>query len=197
MQAVSIFASKRPFLVPIARVLTKSSARSTEIYIRMLIFPTAYTSFCCFKCKRSSATPPSSKENSDFWGQSQKYVAIGSAQCRHRPAGGQPGRDVAARTAGAEHPTTVFVGCGACKIEVLNVHTSDRLTSLSQGTTLVTKSRTRHKAPNSAQSTALGIYAGRVLKARCASYAQKAPAHYKGPLDHLFIVRYTCFMPSN
>ena len=47
------------------------------------------------------------------------------------------------------------------------------------------------------QSTALGIYAGRVLKARCASYAHRAPAHYKGPLDHLFIVRYACFMPSN
>ena len=30
----------------------------------------------------------------------------------HRPAGGQPVRDVAARTAGAEHPTTVYVGCG-------------------------------------------------------------------------------------
>ena len=59
-----------------------------------------------------------------FWGgQSQKYVTIGSAQCRHRPAGGQPGRDVAVRTSGAEHPTTVFVGCGACKIEFLNVHT--------------------------------------------------------------------------
>ena len=42
------------------------------------------------------------------------YVAIGPAQCRHRPAGGQPFRDVAARTAGAEHPTTVFVGCGSC-----------------------------------------------------------------------------------
>ena len=42
------------------------------------------------------------------------YVAIGPAQCRHRSAGGQPFRDVAARTAGAEHPTTVFVGCGAC-----------------------------------------------------------------------------------
>ena len=64
-------------------------------------------------------------------GQSQKYVAIlsdpqyqahcraqfgiaiGSAHSRHRPEGGQPFRDVAARTAGAEHPTTVFVGCGA------------------------------------------------------------------------------------
>ena len=55
--------------------------------------------------------------------QPQKYVTIGSAHSRHRPAGGQPGRDVAARTAGAEHPTTVFVGCGACKIEFLNVHT--------------------------------------------------------------------------
>ena len=54
-------------------------------------------------------------------GQSQKYVAIGSAQCRHRPAGGQPFRDVAARTAGAEHPTTVFVGCGASKIVSLKV----------------------------------------------------------------------------
>jgi hypothetical protein len=32
----------------------------------------------------------------------------------HRPAGGQPFRDVAARTAGAEHPTFVIVGCGAC-----------------------------------------------------------------------------------
>ena len=56
MQAVSIFASKRPFLVPLARVLTKSSASSTEIPIKTLIFPTAYTSFCCFECKRSSAT---------------------------------------------------------------------------------------------------------------------------------------------
>ena len=34
----------------------------------------------------------------------------------HRPAGGQPVRDVAARTAGAEHPTTVYVGCGDCRI---------------------------------------------------------------------------------
>ena len=56
MQAVLRFASKRPFLVPLARVLTKSSASSTEISIKMLISPTAYTSFCCFKCKRSSAT---------------------------------------------------------------------------------------------------------------------------------------------
>ena len=69
----------------------------------------------------------------------------------HRPAGGQPFRDVAARTAGAEHPTTVFVGCGACKIVCLKVQ-SDSLTNL-------------------AQSTALGKYAGRVLKACCASYA--------------------------
>ena len=101
--------------------------------------------------------PHSSKENSDFWGQSQKYVTIGSAQCRHRPAGGQPGRDVAARTAGAEHPTTVFVGCGACKTVYLKVQ-SDNLT-------------------NSAQSTALGKYAGRVLKACCASYAQGLAPH--------------------
>jgi hypothetical protein len=95
--------------------------------------------------------------------QPQKYVAIGPAQCRHRPAGGQPFRDVAARTAGAEHPTTVFVGCGACKIVPLKVQ-SDSLTNLSQ-------------------STALGIYAGRVLKACCASYAQRACA--------------ACFMPSS
>ena len=54
MQAVLRFASKRPFLVPLARVLTKSSASSTEIPVKMLIFPTAYTSFCCFECKRSS-----------------------------------------------------------------------------------------------------------------------------------------------
>ena len=47
-------------------------------------------------------------------GHPQKYVAIGPAQCRHRPAGGQPFRDVAARTAGAEHPTFVIVGCDAC-----------------------------------------------------------------------------------
>ena len=53
----------------------------------------------------------------------QKYVAIDPAQYRHRPAGGQPFRDVAAWTAGAEHPTTVFVGCGACMIEFLNVYT--------------------------------------------------------------------------
>ena len=79
------------------------------------------------------------------------YVAIGPAQCRHRPAGGQPFRDVAARTAGAEHPTTVFVGCGACKIVPLKVQ-SDSLA-------------------NSAQSTALAKYTGRVLKACCASYA--------------------------
>ena len=114
-------------------------------------------------------------------GQSQKYVAIlsdpqyqahcraqfgiaiGSAHSRHRPAGGQPFRDVAARTAGAEHPTTVFVGCSACKIVCLKVQ-SDSLANLSQ-------------------STALGKYAGRVLKACCASYAQRACA--------------VCFMPSN
>jgi hypothetical protein len=36
------------------------------------------------------------------------------AKGEHRPAGGQPFRDVAARTAGAEHPTFVIVGCGAC-----------------------------------------------------------------------------------
>ena len=100
-------------------------------------------------------------------GESQKESgsgsAIGPAQCRHRPAGGQPFRDVAARTAGAEHPTTVFVGCGACKIVCLKVQ-SDSLTNL-------------------AQSTALGKYAGRVLKAYCASYAQRACA--------------VCFMPSN
>ena len=54
MQAVSRFSSKRPFLVPLARVLTKSSASSTEIPVKMLISPTAYTSFCCFECKRSS-----------------------------------------------------------------------------------------------------------------------------------------------
>ena len=58
-------------------------------------------------------------ERRQVLGQSQKYVAVGSAQYRHRPAGGQPFRDVAARTAGAEHPTTVFVGCGACKIVCL------------------------------------------------------------------------------
>ena len=73
--------------------------------------------------------PPYSKENSDFWGHPQKYVAIGPAQCRHRPAGGQPFRDVAARTAGAEHPTSVFVGCGACKIVPLKVQ-SDSLANL-------------------------------------------------------------------
>ena len=54
---------------------------------------------------------------------------------------------------------------------------SDRLTSLSQSTA------TRHNAPSSVQSTALGIYAGRVLKACCASYAQRACS--------------ACFMPSN
>ena len=98
MQAVLKFPSKCSFSPPLTRVSAVLSA--------------------------SGHPPsPSSKENSDFWGQSQKYVAIGSAQCRHRPAGGQPGRDVAARTAGAEHPTTVLVGCGACKIEFLNVHT--------------------------------------------------------------------------
>ena len=110
-------------------------------------------------------------------GHPQKYVAIGPAQCRHRPAGGQPFRDVAARTAGAEHPTSVFVGCGACKIVPLKVQ-SDSLA-------------------NSAQSTALAKYTGRVLKACCAIYAQRASAHYKGPLDHLFIVRYTCYMHSS
>ena len=62
-------------------------------------------------------------------GHPQKYVAIGPAQCRHRPAGGQPFRDVAARTAGAEHPTSVFVGCGACKIVPLKVQ-SDSLANL-------------------------------------------------------------------
>ena len=56
MQAVSRFASKRPFLVPLTRVSTKSSVSSTAIPIKMLISPTAYTSFCCFECKRSSAT---------------------------------------------------------------------------------------------------------------------------------------------
>ena len=71
-------------------------------------------------CQRASQ-PQSATLTAPFRGQSQKYVAIGSAQCRHRPAGGQPGRDVAARTAGAEHPTTVFVGCGACKIVSLKV----------------------------------------------------------------------------
>ena len=90
-------------------------------------------------------------------------IAIGSAHSRHRPAGGQPFRDVAARTAGAEHPTTVFVGCGACKIVCLKVQ-SDSLANLSQ-------------------STALGKYAGRVLKACCASYSQRACA--------------VCFMSSN
>ena len=54
MQAVLRFSSKRPFLVPLARVLTKSSVSSTEIPVKMLISPTAYTSFCCFECKRSS-----------------------------------------------------------------------------------------------------------------------------------------------
>ena len=55
--------------------------------------------------------------------------ASDDVHCRHRPAGGQPFRDVAARTAGAEHPTTVFVGCGACKIVCLKVQ-SDSLTNL-------------------------------------------------------------------
>ena len=118
------------------------------------LFPPPLTRVSAVLSPSGHPPPPYSKEYSDFWGQSQKYVAIGSAQCRHRPAGGQPGRDVAARTAGAEHPTTVFVGCGACK---MYIH-SDRLTSLSQ-------------------STALGIYAGRVLKARCASYAQGLALH--------------------
>ena len=96
MQAVLKFPSKCSFSPPLTRVSAVLSA--------------------------SGHPPsPSSKENSDFWGQSQKYVAIGSAQCRHRPAGGQPGWDVAARTAGAEHPTTVFVGCGASKIVSLKV----------------------------------------------------------------------------
>ena len=113
MQAVLKFTSKRSFPPPLTRVSAVLSASGHP-------------------------PPPSSKENSDFCGQSQKYVAIGSAQCRHRPAGGQPGRDVAARTDGAEHPTTVFVGCGACKIEFLNVHTFGSFDYL------VTKHRTRH-----------------------------------------------------
>ena len=31
-----------------------------------------------------------------------------------------------------------------------------------------------------------------LLKTGC---AQRAPAHYKGPLDHLFVIRYACFVP--
>ena len=120
MQAVLIFASKRPFLVPLARVLTKSSASSIEIPIKMLIFAIAYTSFCCFKCKRSSVAMLSNPQYQTHC-RAQFGITIGSAHSRDRPAGGQPFRDVAARTAGAEHPTTVFVGCGACKIVFLKV----------------------------------------------------------------------------
>ena len=42
-----------------------------------------------------------------------KYISR-LLKLKHRPAGGQPFRDVAARTAAPEHPTTVYVGCGAC-----------------------------------------------------------------------------------
>ena len=43
--------------------------------------------------------------------------------------------------------------------------------------------------------TGAGKYASQLLKADCASYTQRAPAHYKGPLDHLFVIRYACFVP--
>ena len=112
MQAVSIFASKRPVLVPLARVLTKSCASSIENPIKMLIFPTAYTSFCCFKCKRSVAKvccywsrseayrdtlPDRWKKNEQ--GHGPAFLMLlrhpGDAyQYRHRPAGGQPFSDV-------------------------------------------------------------------------------------------------------
>ena len=44
---------------------------------------------------------------------SQYQVKQHPLDSRHRPAGGQPVRDVAARTAATKHPTVVFVGCGA------------------------------------------------------------------------------------
>ena len=92
MQAVSRFASKRPFLVPLARVLTKSSASSSEIPIKMLIFPTAYTSFCCFKCKRSSATTLQQRKQR-FLGVSRKSMLllvplnVGTARREDSPEG--------------------------------------------------------------------------------------------------------------
>ena len=115
MQAVLKFPSKCSFSPPLTRVSAVLSASGHP-------------------------QPHSSKENSDFWGQSQKYVAIGSAQCRHRPAGGQSVRDIAARTDGAEHPAIVHAGCGACKIVCLKVQ-SDVL-------------QTCHKAPHSANTPA-------------------------------------------
>ena len=40
------------------------------------------------------------------------WRASDDVNCRHHPTGGQPLREVAARTAGAEHPAIVYAGCG-------------------------------------------------------------------------------------
>ena len=91
MQAVSIFASKRQFLVPLAGVLPKSSASSIEIPIKMLIFAIAYTSFCCFKCKRSSVAMLSDSQYQTHCGADQEVLLVplnvGTARREDSPLG--------------------------------------------------------------------------------------------------------------
>ena len=133
MQAVLKFPSKCSFSPPLTRVSAVLSASGHP-------------------------QPPSSKENSDFWGQSQKYVAIGSAQCRHRQREDSPEGMLLPAPPERNIRRPFLSDLVPAKQKFLMYIHSDRLTNLSQSTALVTKSRTqhpaRHKAPHSAYTPA-------------------------------------------